>query len=62
MPIPTKPFTLSCPACGWHKTYVPASDVLMTRLPEKCPQCQQNELKRKERSVFSLAALLGEKC
>lgn len=41
MPVPTPPFTYHCPQCGWSKTVVPKSDVMVRGHTwfETCPEC-----------------------
>ncbi|MDO2949084.1 hypothetical protein M8828_11010 [Aeromonas simiae] len=55
MPLPMPPTTLSCPKCGWHKTVVPKSDVLIEGHTwfTVCPQCGHAELERKEANGLS---------
>lgn len=46
MPVPAPPTTFRCPQCGWHKTVVPKSDVLVRNHNwfESCPQCGHTPL------------------
>lgn len=50
MPIPAKPFTQECPACGWTHTVRPTSDVLPF-LARHCPRCDNAELKRRAPTI-----------
>lgn len=49
MPIRPPPFTLTCPSCGWSKTFAPQSDALMPSdldgLGDVCPKCKHSPLK-----------------
>lgn len=47
MPIRPAPYTLRCPACGWQKTFAPASDVLRSAPLQACPQCRAEPLTRR---------------
>lgn len=46
MPIPPRPHAYRCPACGWSKTVVPRSDVLMRGIDhfDACPACGHQPL------------------
>ena len=46
MPIRPHPVEIRCPACGWRKTWQPASDALeLSDLPPLCcPRCNHREL------------------
>ena len=45
MPIPPKPRTYVCQSCGWKKTVVPISDVLLPGdIVRKCEKCGCAEL------------------
>lgn len=46
MPIPAKPFTQECLACGWKHTVIPTSDMLPFMV-RHCPRCDSAELKRR---------------
>lgn len=55
MPIPMPPTTLRCPKCGWSKTVVPQSDVLLEGHTwfTVCPECGHSKLDRKKASGLS---------
>lgn len=57
MPIPFPPTTFRCPKCGWHKTVVPKSDVLMRGYSwfESCPECDHASLERAPATMVELA-------
>ncbi len=64
MPIKPKPFTYVCPCCGWKKTVVPRSDVLLIGAGEffdSCPKCGHPELESRAPGVIDavLVKLLG---
>lgn len=46
MPVPPPPFKLTCPKCGWSRTIVPTSDVLLPheRPDQHCPKCGAGDL------------------
>ena len=46
MPIPSRPHSYRCPTCGWTKTVVPRSDVLMPGIDhfDACPACGHRPL------------------
>ena len=47
MPIRPAPYTLRCSACGWQKSFAPASDVLGSAPLQACPQCRAGPLTRR---------------
>lgn len=49
MPIPPRPFTLSCQYCSWKKTILPSSDVLVLLRDcfSTCPNCHTPSLRRR---------------
>lgn len=49
MPIPAPAQTFRCTQCGWKKTTVPSSDVLMLDLDwfSRCPKCHNTKLQLK---------------
>jgi len=63
MPIPPKPRTYVCPACGWKKITTPFSDVLREGSDwfSKCPQCSHEPLATRKPTLLELAVarLLG---
>jgi hypothetical protein len=46
MPLPPKPFTLTCPHCGWSKIFHPHSDayVIGRDWLSHCPICNCDTL------------------
>jgi len=60
MPIPPRPHAYRCPACGWSKTVVPRSDVLMPGIDhfDACPACGHRPLETQIASP-ARAALAG---
>lgn len=58
MPIPMPPTTLSCPKCGWSKTVVPQSDVLLEGHTwfTVCPECGNSKLDHKKANIISSLA------
>lgn len=57
------PVEIRCPACGWHKTWHPASDALeLSDLPPlHCPRCKHSELEsRTGRDTSGVWALLKQ--
>ena len=57
MPIRPAPYTLRCPACGWQKTFAPASDVLSSAPLAACPRCQATPLERRPAAFPDLAPM-----
>ncbi len=55
MPIPLPPRHYRCPACGWSKTVVPDSDVLMPghNYFSACPKCGHAPLSSQEQPYLS---------
>lgn len=53
MPVPMAPKTYTCPHCGWHKTVMPASDVLIRNHNwfDACPSCQHQPLETRPASL-----------
>ena len=53
MPIPPLPLTYRCLACGWSKTVVPRSDVLMPGIDhfDACPACGHSPLETQAAGV-----------
>lgn len=48
MPMPPRPFTLVCSACGWKKTVVPLSDAPAPgEWFARCPRCASEEVARR---------------
>ena len=49
MCVKPKPFTYSCPSCGWKKSVFPKSDVLFPgEYYDCCPECGAQSLKKEE--------------
>jgi len=65
MPMPPRPFTFSCPACGWKKTVAPLSDALSpNEWFSQCPKCPNERLQMTPASkvdvmLIRLERLLG---
>lgn len=56
MPVPAPPSTFCCPKCGWQKTVVPKSDVLVSGHSwfEVCPECSHTPLEKAPASIVEL--------
>ncbi len=56
MPVPTPPFTYHCPQCGWSKTVVPKSDVMVRGHTwfETCPECNHAPLEQSSATMVEL--------
>lgn len=61
MPFPPPPTCFSCPQCGWQRTIIHESDVLLPGrdLPLSCAKCGHSPLRHKPASArqISLARL-----
>ena len=57
MPIPPRPRTYTCPACGWSKTVVPRSDVLIRGIDhfQACPACGHQSLETQAANTAQVA-------
>ncbi|WP_429020515.1 hypothetical protein [Aeromonas allosaccharophila] len=57
MPIQPPPSTYRCPTCGWHKTVVPKSDVMVRGHTwfEACPECHHAPLEKSSATMMELA-------
>ncbi|WP_368192347.1 hypothetical protein [Aeromonas sp. s8] len=57
MPIQPPPYTYRCPTCGWHKTVVPKSDVMVRGHTwfEACPECHHAPLVQSSATMVELA-------
>lgn len=45
MPIPPRPRTFICPACGWKRTVILLSDCIMEGdWYSECPECRHDQL------------------
>lgn len=67
MPMPPPPSTFYCPTCGWRKTVVPKSDVMVRGHTwfEACPECNHAPLERApatllECSMAKLREIIGK--
>lgn len=58
MPFPAPATTFHCPQCGWQKTTIPRSDVLLRGHDwfDCCPKCQCKTLERHPASAIELLA------
>lgn len=57
MPVPMRPYTQYCSACGWSHTVIPRSDVFSPAdwVPQ-CPTCGAAELQRRGATPVELLA------
>lgn len=57
MPTPCPPATFRCPQCGWHKTVIANSDVMLPGHTwfEACPECHHAPLTRVPATQVALA-------
>ncbi len=60
MPIQQAPMQCHCPKCGWTEQIRAFGDVLLSSIPETCPECAYTPLHCETTGLFSrLGATIG---
>jgi ribosomal protein L40E len=60
MPMPLKPRTYRCVACGWSRTVAPRSDALMPwDTVSRCAKCGSDNLRTEPSAALSGALASG---
>jgi hypothetical protein len=60
MPMPLKPCTYRCMACGWSRTVAPRSDALMPwDTVCRCGACDSDNLRTEQSTALSGAVASG---